>query len=134
MHWDSPINDFYIFSYHRGMDWDTKINDKTGVTVRALIEELYYKVNVYFFDKCNLMLYSERFISTYHLAIKVYVFDHTCVCMCMLVSVLVFPVINTNDNLSKYLIEIKRNICTYSKSNDNDEHVMLHIILYCIVA
>ena len=47
------------------------------------------------------------------------------------VYVLVFPVINTNDNLSKYLIEIKRNI--YSKSN-NDEHVMLHIILYCIVA
>ena len=82
MHWDSPVNDFHIFSYRRGMDWDTKINDKTGVTVRALIEELYYKVNVYFFDKFNLMLYSERLISTYHLAIKVSVFDHSCVYIC----------------------------------------------------
>eukprot|EP00057_Strongylocentrotus_purpuratus_P027467 XP_011681941.1 PREDICTED: probable phosphorylase b kinase regulatory subunit alpha [Strongylocentrotus purpuratus] len=27
----------------KGMDWDTKINGKPGVTVKALIEELYYK-------------------------------------------------------------------------------------------
>ena len=68
------------------MDWDTKINDKTGVTVRALIEELYYKVNVYFFDKCNVMLYSERLISTYHLAIKLYVLIilvYVCACLCL---------------------------------------------------
>ena len=32
------------FLFSRGLEWDTQIGGRTGVTVKYLIEELYYKV------------------------------------------------------------------------------------------